>query len=211
MKVAAQLLPDRKISPGTVLRRIFATYRSATKAAPWFFSDTSNNRSGRFDLSAPAGTCYFSDDIAGCWLEVFRATRVVQRTDVDARTVTVITKRQGTMKLADLTSPAAVEAGVTLDQSAGADHHATQALAKNAQQHGLVGVVAWIRHDPAARFRNFALFGKAGAAHKPPGWDTAEEPLAQHVADMTTRLGVRVAGIPHDLPIAQPPTHRGRP
>jgi hypothetical protein len=99
----------------------------------------------------------------------------------------------------------------TLDQSAGTDHRATQTLAYNAQQYGMGGIVAWIRHDPAARFRNVALFGKAGATRKTKGWVTAEEPLSQHVPDMTARLSVRVAGIPYDLAITQPPTRRGRP
>lgn len=118
-----------KLTPGMKLTRIFRTYFDGTRATAWFFSSTSNPGAGRFDLVEPDGTCYFSDDVAGCWLEVFRATRVVQQSDVDARSVAVITRAKTTLNVANLTDPQASVAGATLDQSAGADYRNTQELA----------------------------------------------------------------------------------
>ncbi len=201
-------IPAYKLIPGVKLTRIFRTYFDGKRAPAWFFSSTSSPRAGRFDLVEPDGTCYFSDEVAGCWLEVFRSTRVVQQTDVDARSVAVIRRVKTTLNVANLTDPHAVVAGVTLDQSAGADYRDTQVLASQLHVEGHGGVIGWIRRDPAARFSNFALFGPGGAHHEVPRWQTSQEPLANRVPDVAARLPVHLAGIPHDMPIAKPPTRR---
>ena len=54
------------VTPGMKVARIFRTYFDGKRATTWCFSSTSNPRAGRFDLVEPDGTCYFSDDVAGC-------------------------------------------------------------------------------------------------------------------------------------------------
>jgi len=198
-------IPLRSIPAGTRLVRIFRTYFEDGLAPRWFFSDTSRSRPGRFDLAMPDGTCYLSDDVAGCWLEVFRAARVVLQSDVDARSVLIAVKSSTGSSVMDLTDGGAVASGISLDHSAGEDYEETQALAAEALADGADGIVSWIRHDPAARFRNFGIFATAGGRDESPGWTSTQEPLASHVDAVSSTIGFQVVGLPYDLPVSQPP------
>lgn len=197
-------LPSRRVGPGQVLTRIFRTLRQGAKALPWHYSSTTNPLSGRFDLEHPRGTCYFSDELAGCWVEVFRTMSVVPLNDVESRSVALVERCDDDVVLADLTSPAGVTVGVTLDVSAGHDRTTTQNLAASISAHGWDGVTAWIRHDPAARYRNLAVFGDGGSHPEVPGWRVSVEPLVLRAAQVAAQLGVRVGPIPFDLPISPP-------
>lgn len=202
-----ETLPHTTLQPGERYERIFTTFRDGRPVLPWRFSNTSSPQPGRFDLPAPSGTAYFSDDLAGCWLEVFRSTVVVAQDDVDRRSVATIERSGTTLTLANLTSPAAVQAGVTLDLSAGADYVRTQRLASEVLSHAF-GIISWIRHDPAARFRNVALFGTAGARQRVAGWRTTTQQLNAQAEAIAVRLGVRVIPIPHDLPTTDQTSRR---
>lgn len=194
----------RHVGPGVALFRVYRTYREALRARPWHFSSTARAVAGRFDLNEPYGTCYFSDHLAGSWVEVFRGMKLVPLNDVEARSVAVVERRTSDVMVADLTHPSAVSAGVSLDVSAGDDYTQTQTLAAALHRRGWRGAVAWIRHDPAARYRNVALFGRSGSRAVVQGWRVRSEPLVTHAASVAVELGVRVGPIPFDLEISQP-------
>lgn len=65
------------------LFRIFPHRHRGTGAVnpPWRFSSVPPVAS-RFDIDQPRGTCYWSDRRYGCWVEVWRGTRMVDRADV---------------------------------------------------------------------------------------------------------------------------------
>lgn len=128
----------RHVGPGVTLYRVYRTYREALRARPWHFSSTANVMAGRFDLNEPYGTCYFSDHLAGSWVEVFRGMKLVPLNDVEARSVAVVERRNGDVMVADLTHPSAV--------SAGDDYTQTQTLAAALHRRG------WrIRTQPLVR------------------------------------------------------------
>lgn len=175
--------------------------------APFFFSSRSADSGGRFDLEAPRGTCYLADSRVGAWLETFRAAALVDARDVRRRGLTR-TRCPRPAMLVDLTAPAAVSAGITLDAHAGEDRPRTWALADAADRvRAARGVQAWLRHDPAAAAHTIALFDAAGE-HPPFGWtwraETAD-PLDDAVllGELAAR-GLGVADVPHDLPVVRP-------
>jgi hypothetical protein len=72
--------PARDVPAGYPLFRIHRRGR-----APWCFS---HDRSGRFDLSPPRGTCYLAEEPLGAFVEVFRTTALVS--EVRARRLSVL-------------------------------------------------------------------------------------------------------------------------
>ncbi len=204
--VSGSGFPVRRIGPRQRLFRIMKTYRNGSSAAAWYFSSSDGGQPGRYDLPRPNGSCYFADDPAGAWLEVFRGQQVVPRQDIAVRSMVTAARTGDVLALADLTSPSAVKSGVTLDLSAGSHYKPSQFAALAAYQQKCLGIIGWIRHDPARRYRNFALFGRSGGHRSQRGWTTTIADLDGSAAAIARRLGVRVASIPFDMPTTTPPT-----
>ena len=197
--------PVRRLATGQRLFRITKNYRDGSIATAWFFSSSGGGRSGRYDVPHPNGSCYFADDPAGAWLEVFRRQQVVPRQDITVRCLVTAARNGDALAFADLTSPSAVKSGVTLDLSAGSDYAHSQIAALAAYRQKCMGIIGWIRHDPARRYRNVALFGRTGGHRSQRGWATTIADLDVSAATIARRLGVRVASIPFDLPTTTPP------
>src|SRR6202000_1304640 len=66
------------------LYRVARRRRVPPPASPWWFSQVPGGR-GRFDLPAPEGTCYWSSQPYGAFLEAFRGTRLGASPDVVLR------------------------------------------------------------------------------------------------------------------------------
>jgi hypothetical protein len=184
--------------------RIYRTYApDGSKREPWFFSSVAQPKPGRFDLPPPHGTCYLADRPAAAWLEVFRGTRLVARSDAETRSMLTAVRIATPLSMASLVSARAVVYGVNLDLSAGNDYLESQTWADLLHRAGFPGLIGWIRHDPTAKARNVALFGRAGGKVKVSGWRGRPSRL---VEDLELRDGLAVFGIgvhdePYDVPI----------
>lgn len=150
--------PDHQLLPSESVVRIHRHDRG-----PWWFS---HDGSGRFDLAAPSGTCYFALDELGAFVEVFREMRVIPDIELFARRVSVI-HVPAPVRLADCTAPAAASFGITAAIHSTEDYVKTQTWAGALAAAGFGGVRYLVSHDPAQRNVGIALFGPAGAAGLP--------------------------------------------
>ena len=162
---------------------------------------------GRFDLRSPRGTCYLASNPLAAWVEVFRGTRMVDRTDVRPRRL-LESRVPRRLTLAELTHRAAVAAGVSLELHAGSDRADSQSFAAAIDEDPRFrGIWAWTRHDPSKGSNTLALFDDQGD-HEPYGWPwsiTIIDPLDDF--ELLTELassGLGVASVPHDLPVIAP-------
>ena len=162
---------------------------------------------GRFDLRSPRGTCYLASNRLAAWVEVFRGTRMVDRTDARSRRL-LQSRVPRRLTLADITHRSAVADGVSLDLHAGSDRAASQVFAAAIDEDPrFLGIWSWTRHDPSKASNTLALFDDEGD-HNPYGWPwsiTIIEPLDDF--ELLTELasvGLGVAGVAHDLPVIAP-------
>jgi hypothetical protein len=188
------------------LYRIFF-HRHATTGAvtsPWRFTSVPPGKS-RFDLAEPQGTCYWSDRRYGSWVEVFRGTAVVERSELTRRRL--FTAEPPPLHLANTLALAARRFGVTGELSTIADYTLPHRWASALAAVGFAGLVGICRHDPSLTARNVAVFGPAGAPARRAGWRTSRTALETDtaLAAELDQLGVRVAGVPHAVPITPVP------
>ena len=200
-------LPRWPLRAGTSVHRIFRRFGpDGQRRSPWFFSSAGRTASGRFDLPAPRGTCYFASTPVGAWLEVFRSTRLVDAVDVRRRHLATATRSGPDLRLADLASGRSAAAGVSLDLMASDDYSAPQAVAASVAERGDSGLRGLLRHDPSGSARNIALFGTAGSPSRQSGWRVVRtEPWrdASLMRDLGA-IGIHVMEIPHNVPITAP-------
>jgi len=202
-------LPRWPLRTGASIHRIFRRFGpEGQRRSPWFFSSAGGRASGRFDLPAPRGTCYFASTPVGAWLEVFRGTRLVDATDVRRRHLATATRSGADLRLADLSSGRAAAAGVSLDLTASDDYSMPQALAASIAERGHSGLRALLRHDPSGSARNIALFGTAGSPSRQFGWRVMRTEPWRDAALMSdlAAIGIHVLEVPHDVPITTPPS-----
>lgn len=170
---------------------------------PWRFSSVPPGAS-RFDLDRPRGTCYWSDRRYGCWVEVWRGTRIVDRADVTRRDL--FTAQAPALRLANTLARAARRYGVTGELSTLIPYGVPQAWARALHAAGFGGLVGLCRHDPSLTARSFAVFGPAGMVARRTGWTTrrsailADAELAAELAE----LGVQVSAVPYAVAISAP-------
>ena len=147
---------------------------------------------GRFDVPAPAGTCYFADRPLTAALErVGRFTAQHRPVPADLLADRVVT----TVDVADLPATAvhllaeraATRFGVTGELFTMADCSVPQAWARAIHDHGHSALVCTPRFSPSARA--IAVFGAQGPA---PTATTSAQPLAA----VLHSAGVHVAAIP---------------
>lgn len=186
--------PRRELGPGSTLWRVVDAGRG-----PWWFNCSPG---GRFNLSAPFGTCYVAADPLSALLEVlgpdltdglvpaeFLARRRMRCLDVPRL-----------FDLADLTSRAARVFGVTLEIHTITPYDLPQAWARQLHRAGRHGVAYFLRHDPSAGL-GFGIFGRAGER---TSWKRGR--LALIGPDLMERLrreaGVIVAGIPNSVDLS---------
>lgn len=181
--------------PGTrQLRRAHRTTNS-----PWWFSSSGT---GRFDLSAPRGTCYLALTVIAALREVVRAdilaSKVITADFADKRSVSTLTCPTA-RKLANTGSARAANFGLTLEISTLDDYVVPQRWAQAFDAHGVGGIRYQTRFSTGADAQGVALFGQAGAAT----W--APDPAPMSLRDAATRAGLTVAGRPTSVRIVTPP------
>ncbi len=174
--------PARILAAGTALHRISRAGRS-----PWWFS---RDGSGRFDLPAPHGTCYFAEDPLGALLEVTRGLTLLSEAFLDSRRL-ITTTLPRPLRIADLSAAAAYGYGVTGELSATADYTLPHFWARGLHAAGFTGAHYRIRHDPRANLTGIAWFGRAGRWSHPP--TSTRRPLPAGLLLDAAPFGIRVA------------------
>lgn len=125
----------------------------------WWFS---NDGSGRFDLSAPDGTCYFAtDDYAA----IREATRLgpVSTAWLQERELREVAAPEGVTRLAATTRKAAGRYGMTTELATVVPYDLPQRWATAFRAAGFDGIRHQLRHDQRARPSGIAIFGPAEA------------------------------------------------
>lgn len=151
--------PGRILSAGTSLYRIYRATRS-----PWWFS---SDGSGRFDLPAPAGTCYLAEQPLAALLEVTRGLTLLSEAFLNGRRLLTV-QLPHDLPLADLTAARAYRYGLTAEVAATSDYDMPHAWAAALRDAGFAGVRYHVRHDPGADHVGIAWFGRAGRMRHPP-------------------------------------------
>jgi hypothetical protein len=177
--------PGYRLSPDRPLIRIHRHDRG-----PWWFS---HDKTGRFDLTAPRGTCYLAEEPIGAFVEVFRHSAFVQDSDVARRRISTLYVERPVV-LADCTTRRARAFGVTAAIHSSEDYARTQRWAEAFADAGFDGIRYRLSHDPAQRAIGVALFGPAGSAAWPVA---ATAPIDDAlIAAVQRRFGIRVLPTP---------------
>jgi hypothetical protein len=185
--------------------RIFRHRDPVTGAArsPWNFT-TSPEGAGRFDVPAPRGTCYWSDQRYGAWLEVFRFAGLVDRADVDARRLAAAEPPR--LTFADFQAARARSYGVTGEISATPDYVLPRAWADALDQAGFEGLVSVARHDSTHRARTFSVFGPSGPQIRRRGWRVRRSRLSvdARLLGELSQFGTGIVPRPFDVDTEDP-------
>lgn len=163
--------PDTDLSsfPESALSGTEALYRAhGVGNDPWWFTSTG---SGRFDLSAPRGTCYAADDTAVAVRERlgrhYAGGGVAPARLVDDTVVTEITPRTG--RAAELEHPDVADYPVTGELTTMSDYGIPQAWAAAFDEAGFDAIHYRGRLSHSYGVCCWALFDDAGAKAYPTG------------------------------------------
>ena len=164
------------------------TLRPDPAKGAWWFS---NSPDGRFDLSAPRGTCYLASDAQTALRERLGPTLAglnsVEAADLDGVVVSLLPVPRGP-DLADTLNAAAVRIpGLTREICTSVDYALTRSWATYFDAHGCGGVRYSARHTTALDSLAYAVFGKQGArASRPRQTLSAREVATQAGLHITT-------------------------
>jgi hypothetical protein len=178
--------PSRMLAP---TKRLWRIHRAERK--PWWFCSDGDCR---FDLPAPAGTCYLSEQALGSFVEVFRDITLIAEEAIAARRLSRLNVPRR-MRLADCTSSRARTFGCTGEIHTTADYELTQRWAAAFAQQGFDGLWYLVRHDPSQREVGVALFGETGMAK---GWpEPSTEPIGEELlAGVGKHFGIHILSRP---------------
>lgn len=185
-EVVAQQPPGMPLAgfPTRLLRAGEQLYRAHTAAfGPWWFGGDGR---GRFDLTAPRGTCYLAASALAALRErlgVVLGRRPVVPASLLTGAVVSTLAAPDDRDLADLQTADATQFGVTRELETMVPYAVPQAWARGFDETGLGGVAYGPRFTTGDA-TSFALFGPAGAADWPvdprpvPAADIAGAPVA---------------------------------
>ncbi len=161
---------------------------------PWWFSSSGE---GRFDLSAPLGTCYLALDPFSALLDVIGpdvCAGLVSTAFFEERRVREL-RLPRAHAFADVADRGSVAFGVTGELHTVTPYALPQRWARAFADAGFDGVRYRLRHDPAASPDGLAVFGPAGEQAWARG---RERRIGRAIVDRLRReCGVRVAPVPH--------------
>ncbi len=198
--------PTRRSSSRVrTLYRIF-WHRDRTGAVngPWRYSSLPSANDGRFDLPFPHGTCYWSSDRYGAFVEVFRGARTVEESDLARRRLAI--GFAPVLRLAHLLSPKALPFGITAAISTQPDYTLPQQWAAALHAAGFEGLAGSCSHDPTSKALNVAVFGPTGAPVAVGGW-TARVGSVQSDPTLLSELAsyeIHIVPVPHTVPTVPP-------
>lgn len=154
MTIDAAALPRTELAASTPLYRVHRAVHAA-----WFFDDSPLGRFNPVRVSG-RGSCYWSTEPLGAFVEHFRTAMAIDAADIEVRRLSVI-ELSAPSTVVDLTRRRALAAGVTGSLVAGSSYVEAQQLAADLQ--GVVDGVIWhARHDLAGALVCGAWFGDAG-------------------------------------------------
>lgn len=162
--------PVAALQSGAALHRTHVATRE-----PWWFG---HSLGGRFDLPEPGGTCYTGESEIVTLLETWMGVSLVPRPELAGRAISAMSVERD-LALADMTSNAAIEFGITAEISTTIDYALTQQWASALHAAGYDGIRYWARHEVARSAACVALFAAGGQ------W-----PSAQYVVHATHSLAV---------------------
>lgn len=188
----------------TLYRIFWRRDRTGAVNGPWRFSSLPSTSDGRFDLRAPGGTCYWSSDRYGAFVEVFRGARTVDENDLVRRRLA--TGSAPVLRLAHLLSPKALSFGITAAISTQPDYTLPQQWAGALHAAKFEGLVGTCSHDTTSRALNVAVFGPTGARVAVSGWTTRAGPVQSDPALLgeLAPYGIRIVPVPHTVPTVAP-------
>lgn len=211
---AAGSLSDHPLRPlaGTELVRVWRRHlpNGAVRPLPWWFAPAPADpyTGGRFDLPAPAGTCYLAETVAGAVLEALQVhLSNLPEAELAARGAVRTQVPPGMPPAADLTDPVGVELGLSAAVWAGPDRPLTQRWAAAFRRDGWWALHGGIQHDLSGTLRGVSVFDQAGE-HEPTHagpWMLDEVDLLDNATLFElANAGVVVRG-PGNLPLAPTP------
>ena len=188
----------------TLYRVVWHRDRHGNLNQPWNYTSCPPG-TNRFDLPDPEGTCYWSDESYGAFLETFRGAKVIASVDVAAKRLWVA--KAPRERLANLLAPKAASVGVTAAISTQPDYEQSQRWAAALRHLGFEGVVGTCSHDPTSNALNVAIFGPAGVAPNRPGWVSTATSIEADVElhKELAKFGILIVDVPHDVAITGPP------
>jgi hypothetical protein len=174
-------------------RHVFRAH--SRHVGPWWFSQSDQGRSGRFDLASPRGTLYVADGVETAVRERVRGRAPGNRAGLALVDDLVVSEwaTARAYRCANLDTSLAARFGVTRELTALHERHygLTQAWAEAFAAAGFEGLRYGARFTPG-RANAWALFGQAGDAERP-------EPAIEAVIagpDACRQAGLSVAGAP---------------
>lgn len=188
--------------PGTVNRTTKHFHRCHQIAnGAWYFSSAlAPGAGGRWDLSAPGGTCYLAQSPEGALMEAVGTDLAdhgfVTSTFLAARQITELRLPSVTMT-ADLTAPTVSDHGVTSELTGAIPYTLTQQWAKAFMAAGFGGITYGLRFRPNAK--GLGLFGPAGPADHPTWAATSALTIASAL-----RLPIESTPALADLDVIEP-------
>jgi hypothetical protein len=182
-------------------------FRAHTKGkGPWWFSSAMD---GRFDLSAPEGTCYLAATSATALRERWGrkiSSRNVVTEDLADNTVVSNLRVPHSRRLADLCSSRAASFGVTreIHTVVRGAYRLTQQWAAALRCRSFQGIHYEARHATGMNDQCLALFGDQGDA----GWP--DDPYPESGRSAAVKAGIDVVAIPRRIsPAGLSPTPPG--
>lgn len=168
----------------------------STGLGPWWFS---SDQSGRFDLTAPHGTCYFGSNINVAVRERLGARLASGPVPAAVADQMVVSRARLRSHVADFAHRAAATFGITREVGALTPYELPQRWARALHQEGHRGIRYWPRFAVAAGDLAVALFGSSGVGTRrgDPGPIDGREAMRA--------AGIPVFGVPRSLPTIQPP------
>jgi hypothetical protein len=159
--LAAPPSPDtlRGRFPVSTVRAGTTMYRThGAKFGPWWFG---TSLGGRFDLPGPDGACYTAESELITLLETWCGIQLIPSPEIAQRAISAVAVNRD-MHVADVTSNAAIQFGMTSEVSTTSDYNLTQQWAQALRAAGFDGIRYWARHEMTHVDACFAVFAQGG-------------------------------------------------
>lgn len=188
-------------------------HRVSDHPGVWWFSSVEqveDEEGGRFDLTAPQGTCYLAEDsLDGALVEKLLRTpaRVVVRERLEELFHATITVHDPP-PTADCTAPGATGHGLNAELHATLEYAVTRRWARALYDAGWRALRHRLRGDVTGELAGRCVFGGAGLHQRAPaGMRTHVAPLdIPGATGLLEARGVEVRPIPRSVPITIPTT-----